>query len=42
LNPLAVAKTNMMQTVIRAGVQDLETIQKSLSKQKRPQRIRSC
>jgi D-xylose transport system substrate-binding protein len=37
VNPVAVTKTNVMQTVIKDGFQNLETIQKSLPKVNWPQ-----
>ena len=37
VNPVAVTKSNVMQTVIKDGFQNLETIQKSLPKEKWPQ-----
>ena len=37
LNPVVVTKTNVKQTVIKDGFQNLETIQKSLPKEKWPQ-----
>jgi D-xylose transport system substrate-binding protein len=37
LNPVAVTKANVKQTVIKDGFQNLETIQKSLPKEKWPQ-----
>jgi D-xylose transport system substrate-binding protein len=37
VNPVAVTKTNVKQTVIKDGFQNLETIQKSLPKEKWPQ-----
>jgi len=36
LNPVAVTKANVMQTVIKDGFQNLETIEKSLPKEKWP------
>ena len=37
VNPVAVTKANVKQTVIKDGFQNLETIQKSLPKEKWPQ-----
>ena len=37
VNPVAVTKANVMQTVIKDGFQNLETIEKSLPKEKWPQ-----
>jgi D-xylose transport system substrate-binding protein len=37
VNPVAVTKSNVKQTVIKDGFQNLETIQKSLPKEKWPQ-----
>jgi D-xylose transport system substrate-binding protein len=37
LNPVVVTKDNVKQTVIKDGFQNLETIQKSLPKEKWPQ-----
>jgi D-xylose transport system substrate-binding protein len=37
VNPVAVTKTNVMETVIKDGFQNLETIQKSLPKENWPQ-----
>jgi len=36
LNPVVVTKDNIRQTVIKDGFQNLETIQKSLPKEKWP------